>query len=99
MSKYRTCAHVNTTTSSRIQVNLCTLWLINDQWGKQMTESVRLTKREKELIRIKAVEVNKKLMAIDQEPLKDSEIVHEILKLAIEKLDVNKNGQLVITEK
>lgn len=45
-----------------------------------MAKSLRLSDEEQELIRKKAVEINKVLVSKGIEPLKDSELAHEILK-------------------
>lgn len=45
-----------------------------------MAKSLRLSEEEQELIRKKAVEINKVLVSKGIEPLKDSELAHEILK-------------------
>lgn len=45
-----------------------------------MAKTLRLSEEEQELIRKKAVEVNKALVSKGAEPLKDSELAHEILK-------------------
>ena len=53
-----------------------------------MAKTVRLSDDEQEAIRIKAVALNKKLMEKNKQPLKDSEVVHAVLELALDKLSV-----------
>ena len=43
-----------------------------------MAKSLRLSEEEQELIRKKAVELNKSLVGKGLEPLKDSELAHEL---------------------
>lgn len=67
-----------------------------------MTETnakyLRLNKFEQEAIRIKAVEINKKLLDLGMQPLNDSALLHEILKIAIKSLKINNKGILYIEE-
>ena len=64
-----------------------------------MTESVRLKKAEREAIRKKAVEINKALISKGKEPMKDSEIVHEILRQTLEKIEITQSGNIVVIGK
>lgn len=63
-----------------------------------MAKTVRLSDEEQEAIRKKAVALNKKLMDKNKQPLRDSEIVHAILELALDKLNVSASGNLIIDE-
>jgi len=45
-----------------------------------MAKTLRLSEEEQELIRKKAVEINKALVNKGIEPIRDSELAHEILK-------------------
>lgn len=60
-----------------------------------MTTSVRLNETEKELIRKKSIEINKKLISMGKQPLRDSQIVHEILEKALQKIEVGESGELI----
>ncbi len=61
-----------------------------------MAKSVRLNEWEQEELRKKAVEVNQKLIKIGKQPLRDSELVHEILKQTIGLVEVSTKGELII---
>lgn len=57
---------------------------------------LRLNEEEVEKVREKAIEINKKLIRLEKEPVKDSELMHIILKLGTENIIVNKDGELEI---
>ena len=57
---------------------------------------LRLNDEEVEKVREKAIEINKKLIRLEKEPVKDSELMHVILRLGTENIIVNKNGELEI---
>lgn len=57
---------------------------------------LRLNDEEVESVREKAIEINKKLIRLEKEPVKDSELMHIILKLGTENIIVNKDGELEI---
>lgn len=61
-----------------------------------MSKMLRLKESESEAIRKKAVDVNKKLVNLGKEPIKDSELIHKLLDLAIKNVIVNKYGELEI---
>lgn len=63
-----------------------------------MTTSIRLTESEKELLRKKAVEINQHLIKKGMQPLRDSQIVHEVLENALPNLIVNEQGKITIWE-
>ena len=48
-----------------------------------MGKMLRLTDEEEELLRKKAVEINKALINKGMQPVKDSELAHAVLKQAI----------------
>ena len=56
--------------------------------GRVMAATLRLTEREQELIRQKAIKVNKMLVNTGRQPLRDSELLHLILAKTIPHLDV-----------
>lgn len=60
------------------------------------TKMLRLNEEEVERVRVKAIEINKKLIRLEKEPVKDSELMHIILKLGTENIIVNKNGDFEI---
>lgn len=57
---------------------------------------LRLKDEEVEKVRQKAIEINKKLIKMDKEPMKDSELIHKVISLGLENIVVNKNGDLEI---
>ena len=57
---------------------------------------LRLKEEEVEKVRQKAIEINKKLIKLDREPIKDSELLHIVIDLGIDNIVVNKNGELEI---
>ena len=62
----------------------------------KMVKMLRLNEEEVEKVREKAIEINKKLIRVEKEPVKDSELMHIILKLGTENIIVNKDGELEI---
>lgn len=54
----------------------------------------RLNPTEAEKVRQTAIEVNKKRIENGIEPVKDSELLHEILEKAFKKIVVTNNGQV-----
>ncbi len=63
---------------------------------KPMVKSVRINDEEQELLRKKAVELNKVLIQKGQQPLRDSEIVHILIDEGLELLEVGNSGQVKI---
>ena len=61
-----------------------------------MADMLRLNSKEKELLRNKAVELNKKKKNKKCEPTKDTELAHIILEQAIELAEVTESGKVVI---
>lgn len=61
-----------------------------------MADMLRLNVKEKELLRNKAVELNKKLISKKCEPIKDTELAHIILEQAIELAEVSESGKVII---
>lgn len=59
-----------------------------------MILNLRLNKYEQETIREKSIEINKKLIAKNKQPVKESELLHIILKKTIKKVYVNENGEI-----
>lgn len=62
----------------------------------QMPTNVRLSQAEQEALRKKAIEINKDLVKRGMQPLKDSELVHSFLERAINSLELNAAGQVVM---
>jgi hypothetical protein len=63
---------------------------------KTMAQMLRLNDKEKELLRNKAVELNKILINKKLEPVKDTELAHIVLEQAIELVEITESGKLII---
>lgn len=61
-----------------------------------MAKTVRLSDEEQELIRKKAVMLNKKLMEKNKQPLRDSELVHAVIQLALDKIEISASGEIIL---
>lgn len=59
-----------------------------------MITMFRLNPKEAEAVRKTAIEVNKKRIENGIEPVKDSELLHEILEKTFKKITVTNNGQI-----
>ena len=62
----------------------------------EMVQSVRLNDQEQELLRKKAVELNKMLIQKGQQPLRDSELVHILIEEGLNLLEVGASGKAII---
>lgn len=60
------------------------------------SKMIRLNAGEIEAVRNKCIDINKKLIRLEKEPLKDSELVHKILELGLKNISVSKDGDLEI---
>ena len=56
----------------------------------------RLTDKEEETLRNKCIEINKILINTNREPLKDSELMHEILNDVLERIEAGKEKRITI---
>ena len=65
---------------------------------KKMATSVRINDNEQELLRKKAVEINKVLISKNKQPLRDSELVHLLIEHGTELLEVTQSGQVTIVK-
>ena len=70
--------------------------IIETKETNTIAKTVRLSEDEQERLRKKAVELNKKLMEKNKQPLRDSELVHAVLELCLEKIEVGVSGDLKI---
>lgn len=61
-----------------------------------MPTNLRLSDKEQEDLRKKAVEINKLLVARGLQPLKDSELAHKILEKSIRYAQLNEQGDVVV---
>lgn len=60
----------------------------------KMIKMLRIKEVQSEKLRKKCIEINKILISMNKEPLKDSEIAHKILDIGIKNIFVNKYGEL-----
>lgn len=60
----------------------------------KMIKMLRIKEVQSENLRKKCIEINKILISMNKEPLKDSEIDHKILDIGIKSIFVNKYGEL-----
>lgn len=60
--------------------------------------SVRMTDKEQELIRKKAVEINQKLIKIGQQPIRDSQLVHAVLEQALPNVEIGTDGKILVVK-
>lgn len=60
----------------------------------KMIKMLRIKEVQSESLRKKCIEINKILISMNKEPLKDSEIAHKILDMGIKSIFVNKYGEL-----
>ncbi len=65
---------------------------------KRKMQNLRLNKFEQEAIRRKSIEINKKLVEKGKAPLKESELLHKILKKAIKKTKLDENSEITIEQ-
>lgn len=63
-----------------------------------MAVTVRLSDKEQDMIRKKAVEINQILIKKGLQPLRDSQLIHEILEMTTPKLEVSESGKIIIGE-
>lgn len=61
-----------------------------------MSDMLRLNRKEKELLRTKAVEINKKLINKKLQPIKDNELAHIVLNEGIKLAEVTESGKIII---
>lgn len=61
---------------------------------EKMIKMLRIKEVQSENLRKKCIEINKILISMNKEPLKDSEIAHKILDMGIKSIFVNKYREL-----
>lgn len=59
-----------------------------------MAATLRLSVSEQEQIRQKCIEINKLLVKMGKQPMRDSELVHKILGISIACAKLNKEGEV-----
>lgn len=60
----------------------------------KLIKMLRIKDEQSEKLRKKSIEINKILISLNREPMKDSEIAHKILDIGIKNIFVNKYGEL-----
>ncbi|MCX2765450.1 hypothetical protein [Pseudoalteromonas sp. B530] len=61
-----------------------------------MSKMIRLTKDEFRVLEDKTRKINKELVRLEKSPMKESEMLHKILLDAIEKAEINRDGEVVL---
>lgn len=70
---------------------------LNVDFGmNKMVQSVRINEQEQEMLRKKAVELNKVLIQKGEQPLRDSELIHILVEEGLELLEVSNSGAVKI---
>lgn len=64
--------------------------------SETMGKTVRLSDAETELLRQKAIEINKLLVKNGHPPLRDSELIHKILEKSLPYVQLGKDGEIVV---
>lgn len=62
----------------------------------KLIKMLRINTVESEKLRKKCIEINKVLISLNKEPLKDSEVAHILLEKGMKNVNVNKYGELEI---
>lgn len=63
-----------------------------------MPTNIRLTAGEQEALRNKCIDVNKTLVKMGLQPVKDSELVHAIFEQVITRVKVSASGKIVVED-
>lgn len=58
------------------------------------SKMIRLNKSEIVEIKVKCKEINKELANLEKETIKESELIHKIIELALKSIKVNKTGEI-----
>ena len=61
-----------------------------------MQATLRLTKDEQRRAEVKCREINKILVNMERAPVQESELLHRLIDLTVDKVKVNKRGEIVI---
>lgn len=61
-----------------------------------MPASLRLTKDEQRVLTKTCVDMNKKLIALEQIPVSESELAHMVLEMALRRVKIDRRGQIVL---
>jgi len=63
---------------------------------EEMPTNIRLTNKEQEALRKKCIDINKILVKMGHQPVKDSELVHAVLLQVIDNIEVSTTGQIAV---
>ncbi len=61
-----------------------------------MPATLRLTKDEQRRAEVKCREINKILVNMEKAPVQESELLHRLIDLTVDKVKVNKRGEIFI---
>ena len=61
-----------------------------------MPATLRLTKDEQRRAEVKCREINKILVSMERAPVQESELLHRLIDLTVDKVKVNKRGETFI---
>lgn len=61
-----------------------------------MPATLRLTKDEQRKAELKCREINKLLVSMERAPIQESELLHLVIGKTIDRVKVNKRGEIVI---
>lgn len=61
-----------------------------------MPATLRLTKDEQRRAEVKCREINKILVNMERAPVQESELLHRLIDLTVDKVKVNKRGEFFI---
>jgi hypothetical protein len=61
-----------------------------------MPATLRLTKDEQRRAEVKCREINKILVNMERAPVQESELLHRLIDLTVDKVKVNKRGEIFI---
>lgn len=59
-------------------------------------KTLRIKESQEEKIRQLAISFNKKLVQMGKEPMRDSELVHELINEALNRATLNEHGEIII---
>jgi hypothetical protein len=91
---------INTRMNARMQA-ICYMHAHIMIWNPEdstMPATLRLNEKEEESLRKKCIELNKKLIAMEKSPIRESDLAHFILLKSISYVRVDKEGSLYIEE-
>jgi hypothetical protein len=61
-----------------------------------MPATLRLTKDEQRRAEVKCREINRILVNMERAPVQESELLHRLIDLTVDKVKVNKRGEIFI---